>query len=79
MLDGEISNYCLLYVDILQVVAQGCTSSPNVFEVYIHNMIIAVEAARQGVTVGEDAVSGLIFADDFMRISPEGLLKQGRH
>ena len=41
--------------------------------------MIAVEAARQGVTVGEDAVSGLIFADDFMRISPEGLLKQGRH
>ena len=69
MLDGEISNYCLLYVDILQVVAQGCTSSPNVFEVYIHDMIIAVEAARQGVTVGENTVSGFMFADDFVGVS----------
>ena len=38
-------------------------------------MIVAVEAAKQGVTVGEDAVSGLMFADDFVGISetPQGL------
>ena len=39
---------------------------------------IAVEAAKQGVKVGEDMVSGLMFADDFVGISdaPEGLQKQ---
>ena len=41
-------------------------------------MIVAVEAAKQGVTMGEDTVSGLMFADDFVGISetPEGLRKQ---
>ena len=70
-LDGEISKY----VDILQGAAQGCTLSPNLFKVYINDMIVAVEAAKQGVTVGEDAVSGLMFADDFVGISetPQGL------
>ena len=74
MLDGEISNY----VDILLGVAQGCALSPNLFNVYINDMIVAVETAKQGVTVGEDRVSGLIFTDDFVGISetPEGLQKQ---
>ncbi|MEP2874451.1 MAG: reverse transcriptase domain-containing protein [Hyphomicrobiales bacterium] len=74
MLDGEISKY----VDILQGVAQRCTLSPNLFKIYINDLIVAVEAARQGVTVGEDTVSGLMFADDFVGISetPEGLQKQ---
>ena len=41
-------------------------------------MIITVETAEQGVTIGEDTVSGLMFADDFVRISetPGGLQKQ---
>ena len=47
-------------------------------KVYINDMIVAVETAKQGVTVGEDRVSGLIFTDDFVGISetPEGLQKQ---
>ena len=41
-------------------------------------MITAVEAAKQAVTMGEDTVSGLMFADDFVGISetPEGMQKQ---
>ena len=40
--------------------------------------MIAVEAAKQGVTVGDYTESGLMFADDFVRISeiPQGLQKQ---
>ena len=75
MLDWEI----LKYVDILQRFAQGCTLAPNVFKVHFNDMTVAIEAAKQGVTVGDDtAVSGLMFADDFVGISetPEGLRKQ---
>ena len=73
-LDEEISKY----VDILQEVAQGCTLLPSSFKVYINHMIVEVEAAKQRVTVGEDAVSRLIFTDEFVGISetPEGLQKQ---
>ena len=46
MLDGDISKH----VNILQVVAQGCTLSPSLVKVYINDMIVAVEAAKQGVT-----------------------------
>ena len=53
MLDGKVSNY----VDILQGVAQGCTLSLNLFKVYINDLIVAVDAAKQEVTVGEDTVS----------------------
>ena len=43
-------------------------------------MIVAVEAATQGVTAGEVTVSGLMFADEFVGISdtPEGLQKKNR-
>ena len=39
---------------------------------------MAVEAAKKGVTMGEDTMSGLMFADDFVGISetPEGLQGQ---
>ena len=42
--------------------------------VYINDLRIAIEAAKQGVTVGEDTVSGLVFAGDFVGVSetPEG-------
>ena len=46
------------YVDILQGVAQGCTLSPNLFKEYINDMIVAVDAAKQGVTMVEDTASG---------------------
>ena len=74
MPDGETSKY----VHIVQGVAEGCTLSPNLFKVYIKDMIVAVEAAKQGVTMREDTVSGLMFAADFVGISetPEELQKQ---
>ena len=53
-------------------------TSPNLFKVHINYMIVAVEALMEGVTVGEDTVSGVMFADDFVGISetPEALQKQ---
>ena len=44
----------------------------------INEMIVQVEAAKQGVTVGEIRCRGLMFADDFVWTSetPEGLQKQ---
>ena len=55
----------------------GCTLSPNTFKVCINDLIVAV-GAKQGVAVGEDTVSGLMFADNFVGISgrPEGLQHQ---
>ena len=52
--------------------------SPNLFKVYINGMIVAVEAAKQEVTVGEDTVPGFMFEDYFVEISetPEGLQEQ---
>ena len=65
MLDRDMSKY----VDILQGVAHGCTLSPNLFKVYINDIVATVEAAMQGVTMGEDTVSGLMFAHDFVGVS----------
>ena len=31
------------------------------FKVYINGMVVAVEAAKQGVTMGDDTVSGSMF------------------
>ena len=73
-LDGKTSKY----VDILQGVAKGSTLSPTLFKVFINDMIKAVETTKQGVKVGEDMVSGLMFADDFVGLAetPEGLQTQ---
>ena len=45
--------------------------------VYTNDMMEVVEAAKQGVTVGEDAVPRSVFGDGFVGISekPEGLQK----
>ena len=43
--------------------------SPNMFNLYVSDLIVAAEAAKQVVTVGEDTVSGLLFTDDFVGIS----------
>ena len=40
-----------------------------VFKVFINGLISAIESAQQGVKVGDDMVSGLMFADDFAGIS----------
>ena len=37
-------------------------------DIYINDLIVTVETARQGVTVGEDTVSGLVFADDVVMV-----------
>ena len=42
--------------------------SPNLLKAYT-NVMIAVEAAKHGVTGGGDTVSGLMFADDFVGMS----------
>ena len=59
-------------------VAQGCTLSQNLFEIYINDVIVTVEPAKQGVTVGEYMLSGLMFSGDFVGISEpsEGLQNQ---
>lgn len=71
LLNGKISNN----VNISQRVAQGCTLSPNLFKIYINDMIAAVEAAKQGVTGGGDTESRLMIAGDFVGMSEtlEGL------
>ena len=67
MLGGEISKH----VDTLEGVAQEyiwVITKPTQY-IYINDLIVAIEATEQGVTVGGDTVSGLTFADDFVGIS----------
>ena len=51
------------------------TQSVQCIYIYINGMVAAVEGAKRGVTMREDTVSGLMFADDFVGISetPEGM------
>ena len=44
---------------------------------YVNVLVVAVEAAKKGVTEGEDTASGLVFVDDFVGISetPELILE----
>ena len=58
MLDGEISN-------CVHIFPRSCTGMYAITQfiqgIYINDMIEAVEAPKDGVTVGEDEVSGLMF------------------
>ena len=60
----EISKYLLIPHKELH--RDVYTLPPNIFEVYINNLIVAVEAAKEGVTVRENAVSGWTFAGKFI-------------
>ena len=83
MLDGEYQTVLIVCKELPRdELHRDVRLSPNLFKVFIDDMIVAVEAAKQGVTVGGDTVSGLMFADDFVGISEtsEGLKKhKGRH
>ena len=54
---------------MLDGVAHRCALSPSLFNIYVIVMTEAVEAEKQGVTVGEDTLSVLVFADYFVGIS----------
>ena len=56
------------------------TIALNIFKIYTNDMRVAVKAAKEGVTMGEDTGSRLMFADDVVGISetPEGLQKTDR-
>ena len=41
----------------------------NFVQSFINDLILAIESAQQGVKVGDDMVSGLMCADDFVGIS----------
>lgn len=58
----------MLCVDILPGGAEGRTLSATLFRAFY-------KAAKKGVKMGKDMVSGSMFADDFMAISetPAGL------
>lgn len=43
--------------------------TPTLFKMFKNDLILAIEAAKQRVKVGEDTLSGLIIADDFVGIS----------
>ena len=58
-----------VYVVFFYGVAEGCTLSPNPLTAFINDIIVAFDAAKQGVTMGEDTASGLLFANDFGWIS----------
>lgn len=64
-LDGDISRE----FEIVQGGAQGCTLSPTSSKVFINDLIVSTEAAEQGVKMGEDTLSGLMFANDIVKIS----------
>ena len=58
--DGRGDIELCLIIFFLQGVAHGCTLSPNLVKVCINDhIIVAVEAAKDAVTVGHDTVSGL--------------------
>ena len=58
---GKSSEFFL----IKQGVAQGCTLSPTLFLIYINDLLCEVEKCPElGVKFSENALSGLVFADD---------------
>ena len=63
--------------DVLQEVAQGWTLLPTMCKTSINDLILAIESAQRQVEVGDDMVSGLMFADDVVGISgtAEGVQK----
>ena len=78
MVDDEISNITMLTV--FKEWHRDVRYHPICSRVNINSMTVAVEAATQGVTSGEDRVSRQLYADDFVGISetPERLKNQLR-
>lgn len=55
-------------LSIVEGIAQGSTLLPSLFKVFMSGRIVVIEAAKQGVMVSEDIVSGVVFADGFLGV-----------
>ena len=63
LLDGEKS----ASFSVEQGVAQGCSLSPILFSVFINDLL---KEAELGIHLGEGGrIGGMLFADDFVRLS----------
>ena len=62
-----------IFFPIDRGVAQGCTSSPTLFLIYVNGLLSEIEKCQQvDVKFSENTVSGLWFAYDFVRLAETG-------
>lgn len=50
-------------------VKQGCILSPILFAIYINDLSLAIEALGKGVSIDDEKISMLLYADDIVLIS----------
>lgn len=62
MVNGELSEA----VVIEKGVAQGCTLSCTLFDVFVNDLLVELDGTDFGVAVGESKIHSLMFADDFV-------------
>ena len=59
------------WFDVDNGVRQGCILSPTLFAMYIDDLMEQIKAAQVEVECGKKMVSGLLYVDDVVIISPD--------
>jgi len=65
----RINGRCTEWFDVTSGLRQGCTLSPILFNIFINDLALQIKALGKGVSVGDENVGILLYADDIVLVA----------
>lgn len=65
----KLSGFTTDWLSVYCGLKQGCSLSPQLFNVYINDLALKIDALGKGIKIDEETVSILLYADDVVLIA----------
>ena len=70
----KVNNLTTDWFDVNSGLRQGCSLSPLLFNLYINDLALHINALGKGITLNNDKISLLMYADDIVLIAENEMI-----